>query len=182
MFNAEFVAPRLALADLRFISQDFPDYTGRARARLSATNGTLLRTEVRELSVGDATSQLDGQLVALAHVRRGLGFEGLALQLRDVNLDVIRPYLDTLPMQGWLSGSLETEGYFDDMRVNLDWLFRDAAVEGAPLSRVALRGQVSTGGADGFTFRETELAGGRPRPRPPCATWRRRCCSRVGLP
>lgn len=158
LFNAEFVAPRLALADLRFISPDFPDYRGRARARLSATSGTVLRTELRELSVGDATSQVDGDLVALSHVRRGLGFEDLALQLQDVNLDVVRPYLDTLPLQGWLSGSLEADGYFDDMQVSLDWLFRDAAVAGTPLSRIVMAGQVSTGGADGFTFRETELA------------------------
>lgn len=158
LFNAEFVAPRLALADLRFISPDFPDFSGRARARLSATSGTVLRTELRELSVGDATSQVDGDLVALSHVRRGLGFEDLALQLQDVNLDVVRPYLDTLPLRGWLSGSLEADGYFDDMQVSLDWLFRDAAVAGTPLSRIVMAGQIATGGADGFTFRETQLA------------------------
>jgi len=157
LFNAEFVAPRLALADLRFINPDFPDFTGHARARLSASNGTLLRTEVLELSVGDATSGVEGQLVALAHTQRGLGFEGLSLRLRDLDLEVVRPYLDTLPMRGRLSGALESDGYFDNMRVKLDWLFHDAAVAGEPLSRVALEGRVSTGGAAGFTFHDVAL-------------------------
>lgn len=157
LFNAEFVAPRLALADLRFISPDFPDYTGRARARLTATNGTLLRTEVQELSVGDATSGLDGELVALAHVQRGLGFQRLDLQLRDVDLEVVRPYLDTLPLRGTISGSLQADGYFDAMQVSLDWLFQDASVAGSPLSRIALAGRISTGGPDGFTFYEVAL-------------------------
>lgn len=157
LFNAEFVAPRLALADIRFISPDFPDFTGRARARLSATNGTLLRSEVRELSVGDATSSLSGDLVALTHVHRGLGFSGLSLNLRDIDLDIVRPYLDTIPLRGQISGPLRADGYFDDMTIALDWIFRDAAVAGNPLSRLALEGRVSAGGADGFTFHDTAM-------------------------
>lgn len=157
LFNAEFEAPRLALADLRFINPDFPDYQGRARARLSASNGTLLRTAVTDLSVGDATSHLTGELVALAHLQRGLGFEGLALHLREIDLEAVRPYLDTLPMRGRLSGELEANGYFDDLDVRLDWVFRDAAVAGEPLSQLALVGRISTGGAAGFTFHDAEV-------------------------
>lgn len=157
LFNAEFIAPRLALADIRFISPDFPAYTGRARARVLSTNGTLLQAEVRDLRVGDETGGLDGELTALVHQQRGLGFRGLALQLREMDLDVVRPYLDTIPLRGRLTGPLRADGYFADLTVALDWLFHDTAVEGEPRSRIALSGRVAAGGAEGFTFRDTEL-------------------------
>lgn len=157
LFNMEFSARQLALADIRFISPDFPDYTGRAVARVRSVNGTLFRSEITELRVGDATSSIDGRLVALAHQRRGLGFEGLALQLRDVDLDAVRPYLDTLPLEGRLSGTLRADGYFDDMQADLDWVFRDAAVPGEPLSRIVMAGRLSAGAGQDFTFRNTDL-------------------------
>lgn len=157
LFTMDFSARRLALADIRFISPDFPDYTGQAVTRIRSVNGTLLRAELPEIRVGDATSQIEGSLTALTHMYRGLGFERLALQLRDVNLDAVRPYLDTIPLDGWLSGSLRADGYFDDLTVNLDWVFRDEAVGGQPLSRIAMAGRVAAGGADGFTFRETSI-------------------------
>ncbi len=157
LFNMDFSAQRLALADIRFISPDFPDYTGQAVARIRSVNGTLLRAELPQLRVGDATSQIEGSLTALAHKYRGLGFERLALQLRDVNLDAVRPYLDTIPLYGLLSGSLRADGYFDDLTVNLDWIFQDDDVPGRPLSRIAMVGRVAAGGADGFTFRQTAI-------------------------
>lgn len=157
LFDMAFSARRLALADLRFLSPDFPDYTGRAVARIRSENGTLLRSEISELRVGDATSSVDGSLTALVHQRRGLGFQRLALQLREVDLDAVRPYLDTLPLDGRLSGVLRADGYFDDLTVDLDWVFRDAAVAGEPLSRIALTGRLAAAGTEGLTFRTTAL-------------------------
>lgn len=157
LFDMEFAARELALADLRFISPDFPDYRGGAFARVRSLNGTVLRSELTEVDVGDGSSRVRGSLVALSHLHRGLGFQRLALQLADVDLEAVRPYLDTLPLRGWLSGTLQADGYFDDLTVDLDWIFRDAAIEGQPLSRIVMNGRVASGGADGFTFRETSV-------------------------
>lgn len=157
LFDMEFAARELALADIRFISPDFPDYRGTTFARVRSLNGTVLRSELTDLRVGDGTSLVQGSMVALSHLHRGLGFQRLDLQLTDLDLEAVRPYLDTLPLAGWLTGSLRADGYFDDMTVDLDWTFRDAAFEDQPQSRIVMNGRVAMGGAPGFTFHATSL-------------------------
>jgi hypothetical protein len=93
-----------------------------------------------------------GRLTAVTHRYRGLGFRGLNLELTDVDLDVARPYLDTLPFIGRLSGRLRADGYFDQMEVGVDWQFYDYRVDGHPPNLVQMRGPVTMGGPEGFIF------------------------------
>lgn len=150
-------APRLALADIRFVSPFFPDYTG--RARVSATSVSNQRTEwaIGDLSVGDDASRIDGSLVAITDINRGLGFRALRLDLRNVDLNVPRPYLDTLPFHGRVSGRLEADGFFDGMTVALDWDYQDSSIEGGASNQLAMAGRVRFGGPDGMTFTEARL-------------------------
>ena len=142
-------APRLALADIRFVSPFFPDYTG--RARVSATSVSNQRTEwaIGDLSFGDDASRIDGSLVAITDINRGLGFRALRLDLRNVDLNVPRPYLDTLPFHGRVSGRLEADGFFDGMTVALDWDYQDSSIEGGASNQLAMAGRVRFGGPDG---------------------------------
>jgi hypothetical protein len=157
LYNFEFEAPEVALADLRFVSPQFPDYTGRGTVQAFSFDGTLSQFEVTGLAVGDSASAVSGQLTALIHRRRGLGFRGLDLALRNVDLEVPRPYLDTLPFRGRLSGRLQADGYFDDLRVGLDWTFFDDRIGGRPENRLALQGRVTLGGPEGMVFHDAEV-------------------------
>lgn len=157
LFDFGFEADTVALADLRFVSPDFPDYRGRGRLEAYSFDGNETQYLLQELRLGDATSAITGTLTALTHRFRGLGFRGLDLRLRNVDLDVARPYLDTIPFLGRLSGTLRADGYFDNMRVALDWTFWDERVEGQPLNRLLLEGPVVLGGLEGLIFRDVEV-------------------------
>ena len=50
--------------------------------------------------------RVSGELVAITDRRRGLGVRDMRLQLRDLDLDAVRAYLDTLPFYGTLTGSV----------------------------------------------------------------------------
>ena len=140
LYRVRFDAPALALADLRFVSPQFPPFTGRARVTGTSLSGARTEWDLRDLSVGDATSRVSGRLVAITDVYRGLGFRDLSLQLDNLDLDVPRAYLDTLPFHGRVSGSLDAADFFDRMTVDLDWTFEDALVPGGATSRLSLTG------------------------------------------
>ncbi|HEX9895175.1 MAG TPA: hypothetical protein VGA78_14685, partial [Gemmatimonadales bacterium] len=157
LFDFSFNATRMALADLRFVSADFPDLSGRGRLKALSRGGLLTEYQLSELEARDSVQRITGSLTALSHKFRGLGFRDLDLALQNVDLELVRPYLDTLPFRGRLSGRLEADGYFDDMRVAVDWTFFDDRVEGHPPNRVVLRGPISIGSDQGFVFHEVQV-------------------------
>ncbi len=157
LFHFSFRAPRLALRDIRFISPSFPDFTGSGRVQATSLSTTRTEFDVRELALGDAESRVSGRLVGISDVYRGLGFRNLDVNLGNLDLDAVRPYLDTLPFSGRITGRLDADGFFDDMMVSLDWLFDDAKVPGAR-NHVALDGKLRLGGSDGIRFRSVELS------------------------
>lgn len=158
LFDFSFDAEAVSLADLRFVSPDFPDYTGHGQLEAYSFDGNETQYLLRDLQLGDDASRITGTMTALAHRFRGLGFRGLDLMLRNVDIDVARPYLDTIPFQGRVSGSLRADGYFDNMRVALDWTFFDERIEGQPPNRLVLSGPVVLGGEEGIVFRAAEVA------------------------
>lgn len=152
LFNFRFDADRASLADLRFVSPDFPDFTGHGKLEAYSHDGTLTEYRITDLRAGDAASEVAGNLVALVHRRRGLGFRGLDLAIRNLDLEVVRPYLDTLPFTGRLSGTLRADGYFDRMTVALDWNFFDQRIPGRPGNHLVMNGDVTLGGPEGMIF------------------------------
>jgi hypothetical protein len=144
-------ASRLALADLRWVSPGFPDFTGTGTVTARSVSNSRIEYDIRDLLVGDATSKVSGRLVAITDIYQGLGFRHLALGLGNVDIDVVRPYLDSVPFYGKITGRLGADGFFQGMTVSLDWQFSDAKVSGAQ-SRIALDGLLRLGGADGMVF------------------------------
>jgi translocation and assembly module TamB len=157
LFNFELQAPELALADLRFISPDFPDLTGSGRVIAYSPNGIETQYDLRSLRLAGGGTGVTGSMVALTHRIRGLGFRNLDLVLDNLDLEIVRPYLDTIPFQGRLSGGLTADGYFDRMRVDFDWTFADPRIAGTPSNQIAMQGEVTLGGPDGLRFWNTQL-------------------------
>ncbi len=151
-------AERLALADLRWVSPDFPDFTGSASLQARSVSGARTEWDIRDLMVGNASSRVTGRLIAQTDVYRGLGFRDLGVQLNNLDLDVVRPYLDTLPFHGRLTGRLGASGFFDGMTVSLDWVFQDGAVAGGATNHLGLDGQLRLGGVEGMFFEAARLS------------------------
>ena len=157
LFDFNFNAGRVALADLHFVSPDFPAYEGRGRMTAVSVGPDVTEFRIPELDVGDGTARIRGKLTAVTHRFRGLGFRGLDLDLTEVDLDAVRPYLDTLPLAGRLSGRLRADGYFDQMEIGADWQFYDYRVPGNPVNLIQMRGPVTMGGDEGFIFHNVTL-------------------------
>ncbi len=157
LYHFSLEASRLALRDLRWISPGFPDFSGTAHIEASSVSGSRTEYDIRSLAVGDSTSRVTGRLVAISDIYQGLGFRRLGLELQNLDLDVVRPYLDSVPFYGTITGRLGADGFFEAITVSLDWLFRDAKVPGAE-SRLGLDGPLTLGGADGMFFHGAQLS------------------------
>ena len=143
---------QLDLADIRWISPDFPDLSG--HGVLAARTETPTRTAfaLRDLSLQGPDGGIAGVVTILDDDRRGLGVRDMRLRLDRLTLDAIRPYLDTLPLDGTLTGLVAGDGYQDRMVVELDWTFSDHGIAERPTSELVGEGVVQLAGPDGMVF------------------------------
>lgn len=161
LFDFELAADTVALADLHFISPDFPDWAGRGRVVALATVGSRTDYRLEELTLGDGQARAEGRLIASVDAYRGLGMRELDLALTDVPLAVMRPYLDTLPFAGTLTGRLRADGFFDRLTLGGDLQFVDALTPGTPSSHLVFEGPIRFGGTEGAVFDGFVLNGTR---------------------
>lgn len=152
LYDFDLNLPTLDLADLRWVSPDFPAMTGSARVTGRAEPGARQAYAIRDLTVSAGRERIEGRVVAVTDRRRGLGVRGMDLALVELDLDKVRPYLDTLPLEGNLTGSLRGNGFLDDLEVDLDWAFEDARLADHPVSRLSAVGRVHLGGPLGMEF------------------------------
>ncbi|HEX5818387.1 MAG TPA: translocation/assembly module TamB domain-containing protein [Gemmatimonadales bacterium] len=166
-------APQLALADVRFISPDLPDMTGRATAIAKWETRTRTAYDLRDLLLVDGPERIEGGLVAVVDSARGLGVRRLRLQLTQVSLEKARPFLDTLPFAGRLTGPVQADGWLDDITASGSLAFADEAVPGTPVSRFRFDGGIRTGAAltfRGFRVSESDIDMGTVKRIAPAAT------------
>ena len=154
LFDFQVIAPRVNLEDLRWVSPHFPSMSG--QAVLTARSETGLRTayDIRDLHLAGLLGRADGELVTITDRRRGLGVRDMNLRLTELDLDAVRPYLDTLPFYGTVTGKLAGSGFLSALDVGIEWAFRDAAVPGNPLSTIAGDGGIGASRDSGLTFTE----------------------------
>jgi translocation and assembly module TamB len=141
-------APRLDLRDLRWISPNFPSMTGEAVITAHTRNRGATAYTLGELDLRRGEERISGVVTAVADERRGIGVEGMALDLNQLNLDVPRPYLDTLPLAGTITGRLEGGGYLDSLDAKVDWRYDDSRVPGGATSFIVGEGHFAFGGGN----------------------------------
>ncbi len=150
-------ADTVSLVELHWIQPDFPDWSGSGSVRALSAGNRHTDFALGNLVLGDANSRVNGDLVAMLDVERGFGVRDLAVTMRNVPLAVMRPYLDTLPLDGILDGRLQADGYSDLLRLSGDVDFADAQVVGMPRSSMRFEGSVAFGNVDGAVFRNFVL-------------------------
>jgi hypothetical protein len=143
----------LDLVDLRWVSPDFPALHGRTVVIGKSQDADRASFDLQELHLENDTTRIDGQLIVLTDVRQGLGVRNMDLAIERLDLEAARPYLDTLPLRGSLSGRIAGTGLLSNLRLSLDVEVTDIGVPGGATSRFAGQGRILTGGADGLAFR-----------------------------
>ncbi len=152
LYDLALEAPRLDLKDLRWISPDFPDMTGRASIAASSEGNQRAVYALNDLHLEQGPATIDGAATAVLDTRRGLGVRDMRVRLNQVNLDIARPYLDTLPLDGTITGTLGAHGFLDSMGVDLAIRFDDARIAGGANSTVTAAGVLHMGGPEGAVF------------------------------
>lgn len=152
-YDFSLVADTVALADLRWIQPDFPDWVGHGRVTAISTSNRHTEFRLADLVLGRADVRAAGRVITIIDEDRGFGVRDLDMVLRNVPLEVLRPYLDTLPFAGELDGRLRADGYRSLLTLSGDLAFLDAIPPGDPTSTFAFDGDVAFGGEAGATFR-----------------------------
>ena len=154
LFDFQVIAPRVNLEDLRWVSPHFPSMTGQGVLTARSETGVRTAYDIRDLHLAGAPGRVDGELVTITDRRRGLGVRDMNLRVAELDLDAVRPYLDTLPFYGTVTGKLAGSGFLNALDIGIEWAFRDAAVPGRPLSTIAGDGGVGASRDSGLTFTE----------------------------
>jgi translocation and assembly module TamB len=152
LFDFQVIAPRVNLEDLRWVSPNFPAMTGRGILTARSETGARTAYDIRDLHLRGLLGEVDGELVTITDKRRGLGVRDMNLRLTELDLDAARPYLDTLPFYGTVTGKLAGSGYLNALDLSLEWAFRDASVPENPLSTITGEGGIGTSRDSGLIF------------------------------
>jgi translocation and assembly module TamB len=145
MWDFRASAPRVDLVDLRFISPEFPAMTGHANIVARSLSGRHTNYALTNLVLTDGPERVEGRLVAEVDAVDGLGVRGLRLRLTELNLDKVRPYIDSLPFIGLITGPVEADGDLNDIAARGDIVFTDLAVPGEPTTSLSFDGRLQTG-------------------------------------
>ena len=152
LYDFSLTAPRFDLRDLHWISPDFPDMTGSAVLTAKSRSRQLNAYTLRDLRAAGPKGRVEGDVTVLTDSRRGLGVERMALAVTDLDLDVPRPYLDTIPLVGTLSGTVEGAGFLDGLDIGTDLTFHDRMVPGGADNLFQAAGHLVFGGPEGTLF------------------------------
>ncbi|HEX2450846.1 MAG TPA: translocation/assembly module TamB domain-containing protein, partial [Gemmatimonadales bacterium] len=154
LYDFQVIAPEASLADLRWVSPQFPDLSGRAVLAAHSESGTRTAYRITDLHLARGDQRIDGELTAVTDRSRGLGVRGLRLRTRQMDLDDVRPYVPALPFFGTITGTTEADGFLNDLVVNVGWEFADDSVPGRPVTRIEADGRVALGGDQTMVFRD----------------------------
>ena len=154
LFDFQVIASRVNLEDLRWVSPHFPSMSGQGVITARSETGVRTAYDLRDLHLSGVLGRVDGELVTITDRRRGLGVRDMNVRLTELDLDAVRPYLDTLPFYGTVTGRLAGSGFLNALDVGIEWAFRDAAVPGRPLSTIAGDGGIGASRDSGLTFTE----------------------------
>ncbi|MEO8635305.1 MAG: translocation/assembly module TamB domain-containing protein [Gemmatimonadales bacterium] len=152
LYDFTLAATRLNLDDLHWISPVFPALIGSARVTAKWRTEQQTSYRLQHLVLRGDAGRITGKVTALVDNHRGLGVEDMALDLVDMDLDVPRPYVDTLPLHGTLTGRVSGAGFKDGMDLVASLLFRDRDVPGSAQSRMLVAGHLVLGGPLGTLF------------------------------
>jgi autotransporter translocation and assembly factor TamB len=162
LYDLRLRADSATLADFAFIDRRFAERPGpgvvAGDVRLRSHGARLLEVGLDPLRLTYGGGVVTGRVTALSAVDSGL------VALRDADLDAhafdlefARPFLDTLPFAGRLTGHTVATGPLSHLALETDWVFHDSLVPGWPATRIRGKGDVGVGSGAGLRFQPFTL-------------------------
>src|SRR6266705_3351656 len=157
LFDLRLRADSATLDDFRFIDRRFAGLPGAGvvsgDVRLRSHGERVLEVGLDPLRLAYGGGTVAGQLIAFSAADSGLvALRDADLDARDFDLEFARPFLDTLPFAGRLSGHTIATGPVAALALETDWSFRDSLVPGWPETRIRGKGEVNLKAAGGLRF------------------------------
>src|SRR6059058_614494 len=157
LFDLRLRADSATLDDFRFIDRRFAGVPGAGvvsgDVRLRSHGSRVLEVGLDSLRLAFAGGTVAGRLTALSVADSGLvALRDADLDARDFDLEFARPFLDTLPFAGRLTGRTIATGPLTALALETDWSFRDSLVPAWPQTQVRGQGEVNLRAADGIRF------------------------------
>jgi hypothetical protein len=157
LFDLRLRADSATLGDFPFIDRRFagPPAAGvlSGDLRVRSHGSRVLEVGVDSLRLAYAGGTVAGRVTALSLADSGLvALRDADLDARDFDLEFARPFLDTLPFAGRLSGRTVATGPLTALALETDWSFRDSLVPAWPETRLRGHGEVNLKATDGIRF------------------------------
>src|SRR5881296_951019 len=157
LFDLRLRADSATLDDFRFIDRRFAGVPGAGvvsgDVRLRSHGERVLEVGLDPLRLAYRDGTVAGRLTALSVADSGLvALRDADLDAREFNLEFARPFLDTLPFAGRLTGHTLATGPLAALALETDWSFRDSLVAGWPETRIRGKGEVNLKAPDGMRF------------------------------
>ena len=156
-------ADSATLTDIAFIDPRFPPgavLRGGVGLRSHGPRVLEIRLDPLDVSYGGGT--VTGRVTAFSAADTGIvAVRQGDLVSSNLSLELVRPFLDTLPFAGWLTGHTVVDGPTGALKLETDWAFRDSMVPGWPTTRIRGQGEVDIRGRGvdlGFRPFEVEAA------------------------
>jgi len=162
LWNLALRADSATLTDIHFIDRRFPEHAVlHGGVTLSSHGGRVLEIELRPLDLALGTGRLTGHVTAYSAADSGLvALRQGDLQARDLSLELVRPYLDTLPFAGRLTGPTIVDGPMRALKIETGWSFRDSMVAGWPETQIQGKGEINLSGHE-LAFQPFAVEAGR---------------------
>jgi hypothetical protein len=146
---------RFTTGDLQWIMRDLAaGLTGRGDAVVRSRNGDVMEVRLTNLDLtgADGGGRLSGTLGLVLGPNHHRTIDHTDLTTQDLDLEYVRPLLDTLPIAGRLSGTFHGDGPEEALVAEVNWTFRDSLVPGWPVSHVEGGGQIALHVPGDFVF------------------------------
>ena len=162
LWNLAMRADSATLTDIRFLDPRFPEHAVlHGGVTLTSHGGRVLEIELRPLDVAYGQGRVTGRVTAFTAADSGLvALRQGDLLSRDLSLDLVRPYVDSLPFYGRLTGQTIVDGPMSALKIETAWSFRDSLVPGWPESQIQGKGEINLAGK-GLAFQPFEVEAGR---------------------
>ncbi len=154
-------ASHVSTEDLRWIMPRLPvGLAGRGDATVRSESDDVMDVTLTHLALAGAGA-VRGTLGLVLGPGKHRTLVQTDLVTDSLDLDYVRPLLDTLPLAGWLTGRFQADGPEERLRVDVDWTFRDSLVPGWPVSHVVGDGEIALNGPGGLAFQGFALRSAR---------------------
>jgi len=162
LFDLRVRADSATLADFAFIDRRFAAAPGRGvvsgDVRVRSHGARVLEVELDPLRLAYAGGAVTGRVTALSAADSGLvALRDADLNARAFDLEFARPFVDTLPFAGRLTGHTVATGPLSHLTLETEWLFQDSLVPGWPETRIRGKGNVGFRGGGGIRFEPLAL-------------------------